>query len=94
MNPTLQTEVEQLKSNNMKWNSPQCVTACGSLLLGFMLIFMDFFLADNNEIHDSSLWVLGQAFLYAGAIFGVKGYVDGKFVKWKENINNKVTKTQ
>lgn len=72
----------------MKWTSPQCITAVGSLVLGFLLIFLDFFLTVNNEIHDGSLWVLGQAFLYAAAMFGVKGYVDGKFIKFKENMKN------
>ncbi len=67
----------------MKWTSPQCVTACGSLLLGFALIFLDFFMSELHQVHDSSLWVLGQSFLYAGSIFGLKGYVDGKFTKFK-----------
>jgi hypothetical protein len=35
-------------------------------------------MAENNEVHDSTLWVLGQAFIYAGSIFGIKGYVDGR----------------
>lgn len=67
----------------MKWNSPQCVTAVGSLIAGFILIFLDFFLSVEHVIHDSSLWVLGQCFLYAGAIFGAKGYIDSKFMKFK-----------
>lgn len=73
----------------MKWNSPQTVTAVGSLFFGFLLIFLDFFLSEQNEIHDGSLWVLGQAFLYNGAIFGVKGYIDGKFIKFKNDIKGK-----
>lgn len=71
----------------MKWLSPQCVTAVGSLILGFLLIFLDFFMTEDNIVHESSLWVLGQCFLYAGAIFGVKGYVDGKFVKFKNEVH-------
>lgn len=62
----------------MKWTSPQTVSALGSLLLGFTLIYLDFFMAEGNEVHDSTLWVLGQAFIYAGSIFGIKGYVDGR----------------
>ena len=62
----------------MKWTSPQTVSALGSLLLGFTLIYLDFFMAENNEVHDSTLWVLGQTFIYAGSIFGIKGYVDGR----------------
>ena len=73
----------------MKWTSPQCITAVGSLILGFLLIFCDFFMSADNYIHDSSLWVLGQAFLYAGAIFGVKGYIDGKFIKFTNSSTKK-----
>ena len=62
----------------MNWKSPQTVSALGSLVLGFTLIFLDFFMTEGNEIHDSTLWVLGQAFIYAGSIFGIKGYVDGR----------------
>ena len=62
----------------MKWTSPQTVSALGSLLLGFTLIYLDFFMTEGNEVHDSTLWVLGQAFIYAGSIFGIKGYVDGR----------------
>lgn len=62
----------------MKWTSPQTVSALGALLLGFTLIYLDFFMAEDNKVHDSTLWVLGQAFIYAGSIFGIKGYVDGR----------------
>ncbi len=67
----------------MKWTSPQTVSALGSLLLGFTLIYLDFFMTEGNEVHDSTLWVLGQAFIYAGSIFGIKGYVDGRL----NNVN-------
>lgn len=73
----------------MKWNSPQCVYAGISLLAGFTLIFLDFFLTETHEIHDNSLWVLGQCFLFAGTVFGFKGYIDGKFIKFKEDIAKK-----
>lgn len=72
----------------MKWTSPQAVTAVAALILGFLLIYLDFFLSEEGQVHDSSLYVLGQSFLYAGAIFGVKGYVDGKFVKFKNEEKN------
>ena len=76
----------------MKWTSPQCVSALGSLLAGFVLIYLDFFLNEQGEIHDNTLWVMGQAFIYASAIFGVKGYIDGKFIKFKKDITDNATK--
>ena len=73
----------------MKWSSPQCIYAGLSLALGFILIYLDFFLTETHEIHDNSLWVLGQSFVFAGSIFGLKGYVDGKFIKFKEDLADK-----
>lgn len=67
----------------MNWKSPQTVTAVGSLVCGFTLVFLDFFLTETHLIHDSTLYVLGQSFLYAGAIFGVKGYVDQKMISFR-----------
>lgn len=67
----------------MNWKSPQTITAVGSLICGFVLVFLDFFLTETHLIHDSTLYVLGQSFLYAGAIFGVKGYVDQKMISFR-----------
>lgn len=36
------------------------------------LTTVGFAIAPPGEIHDSVLWVLGQAFLYAGGIFGIR----------------------
>ena len=69
----------------MEWNSPQVVTAVGSLICGFVLVFLDFFLTETHLIHDSTLYVLGQSFLYAGAIFGAKGYIDNKIINYKNS---------
>lgn len=74
--------------DNMKWTSPQCVYAGLSLALGFALVYLDFFLTENHEVHDNSLWVLGQCFIFAGTVFGFKGYVDGKLIKFKEDLKN------
>lgn len=59
------------------------------MALGFLLIYLDFFLTESHEIHDNSLWVLGQCFIFAGSIFGLKGYVDGKFIKFKKDMEDK-----
>lgn len=67
----------------MNWKSPQTVTAVGSLVCGFTLVFLDFFLTETHLIHDSTLYVLGQSFLYAGAVFGVKGYIDQKMINFR-----------
>lgn len=72
----------------MNWKSPQTVTAVGSLVCGFVLVFLDFFLTETHVIHDSTLYVLGQSFLYAGAVFGVKGYIDQKMINFRSKYLN------
>ena len=42
------------------------------LLWAATLTTVGFAIAPPGEIHDSVLWVLGQAFLYAGGIFGIR----------------------
>jgi hypothetical protein len=69
----------------MNWTTPQVITAVGSLICGFVLVFLDFFLTETHIIHDSTLYVLGQSFLYAGGIFGVKGYIDNKLINYRNN---------
>lgn len=72
----------------MKWNSPQCIAAFISLISGILLCYLDFYLTETHEIHDNSLFVLGQLLLFSAGIFGVKGYVDGKFIKFKNDLQN------
>ena len=50
------------------------MTASALVMLAWAatLTTVGFAIAPPGEIHDSVLWVLGQAFLYAGGIFGIK----------------------
>lgn len=60
----------------MKWSSPQVVTAVGSIIAGFLLCFVAYFHSTDNDVPEGVLLVLGQAFVYAGTIFGCKVYID------------------
>lgn len=42
------------------------------LVWAALLTTAGFIIPPSGEVHDSVLWVLGQAFLYAGGIFGVR----------------------
>ena len=50
------------------------MTASAVVMLAWAatLTTVGFAIAPPGEIHDSVLWVLGQAFLYAGGIFGIR----------------------
>ena len=47
------------------------------LLFGISLTTAGFVIPPTGEIHESVLWVLGQALIYAGSIFGIAYYARG-----------------
>lgn len=47
------------------------------LLFGIALTTAGFVIPPTGEIHESVLWVLGQALIYAGSIFGIAYYARG-----------------
>lgn len=51
-------------------------TACLSVLMGFVICLISLFLPPKGVVDSSALWLTGQAFLFAGAVFGIKGYID------------------
>lgn len=57
----------------------QVGSAVGMLVAGMSLTIAGFIVPPLGDISDSVLWVLGQCLIYAGSIFGVGYYVDGKF---------------
>lgn len=52
------------------------VIAVCTLVLGWLLTYIDYFLSEYEGIHQSILWVLGQALTFSGALLGIKSYVD------------------
>lgn len=52
--------------------------ACANLIAGWTLTFIDYFVSTAEGVHESVLWVLGQTFIFAGCLLGVKTYVDYK----------------
>lgn len=52
-------------------------------MLSFGMIFtgIGFFVQPLGEVSDSVLWILGQALIYAGSIFGIATYTKGVIIK-------------
>lgn len=50
--------------------------AVANLACGWTLTFIDYFVSTADGVHESVLWVLGQTFIFAGCLLGVKSYVD------------------
>lgn len=62
------------------------------LCFGMALTAIGFFVSPVGEVHDSILWILGQALLYAGAIFGVAYYTKGVIDKQVKDLENRYLK--
>lgn len=60
----------------MKKTNIALATAVGMLIFGCTLTAIGFFMEPKGEVSNSVEWILGQSLMYAGAVFGLKGYVD------------------
>lgn len=56
----------------------QVWTAVGMLIAGVSLSIAGFLVEPLGIIHDSVLWFFAQCLVYAGSIFGVYIYVNGR----------------
>ena len=50
------------------------ISACAMLSFGMIFTGIGFFINPMGEVSDSVLWILGQALIYAGSIFGIATY--------------------
>lgn len=64
-------------------------SAVGMLIVGVSLNIAGFIVPPTGEISDSVLWVLAQSLIYAGSVFGVKSYIDGKVDDVKRKLESK-----
>ena len=70
----------------------QIYTAVGMLMSGVGLSVAGFIVEPTGQIHESVLWFFAQCLIYAGSIFGIGIYVNGKFNSLVDRLNNKETK--
>ncbi len=70
-------------------NNIMVCSAVGMLIVGVSLNIAGFIVPPTGEISDSVLWVLAQSLIYAGSVFGVKSYIDGKVDDVKRKLENK-----
>lgn len=81
----------------MKWdnNSKEIVTyiiAGVSLLFGFGLTIAGFIVDPLGIVSDSVLWVLGQAFVFAGALMGINLSIEHTKNKVKNELGSEIKK--
>lgn len=62
------------------------ISACLSFLIGWGITIFGFIVEPTGEVHNSVLWILGQALTYAGAAFGVTIYFKSETLEMKRSI--------
>jgi O-antigen/teichoic acid export membrane protein len=65
-----------MKQNTKDWI--QHSSALMMLVSGIVLAMLSFFL-NNYDIKENVLWYIAQTLIYAGSIFGVSIFINGKF---------------
>lgn len=77
----------------MKLTIKEIVTlssAVFAILVGFGLTVAGFIVPPLGIISDSVLWVLGQALVYAGSIFGISTHYSSEVKKFKDEIKREI----
>jgi len=59
-------------------------TAALTLISGIVLCFFSFFRSDEGAVDDSVLFYFGQCLVYAGSVFGLKGYIHHVIARYRE----------
>ena len=59
----------------------------GMLIFGAALTVAGFIVPPLGEVHDSVLWILGQALIYCGSIFGLSIYTHHKITEIENRVN-------
>ena len=57
------------------------VTAAVAFLAGWGLTIAGFLIPPKGEVHDSVLWILGQALIYTASVLGVGMYLNSELTK-------------
>ena len=61
-------------------------TAIVAFAIGFGLTIAGFFTPPKGEVHDSVLWILGQALIYTASVLGIGMYFNTKTTELNQRI--------
>lgn len=68
----------------------QYTVAIFAFLLGIIMCFIDFYVDPLAQMHDTSLWFLGQMIAFCGAVFGISLHYSGELKNFKQEIRGKI----
>lgn len=58
-------------------------TAVVAFVVGWGLTIAGFILDPQGEVHDSVLWILGQALIYTASVLGIGMYFNNQMAKFR-----------
>lgn len=70
------------------------LTAIIVLIFGMVLAFLGFYQPPVGEVSDSVLYILAQAFLFAGSVLGVSSHYATKQKELEQKIEEKLQERQ
>lgn len=73
-----------MKTTDLKQRTAY-VTAIIAFIIGWGLTIAGFIVEPTGQVHDSVLWILGQALIYTASVLGVTMYFNSQMVKFRED---------
>lgn len=58
-------------------------TAVVAFVVGWGLTIAGFIIPPKGEVHDSVLWILGQALVYTASVLGIGMYFNNQMAKFR-----------
>ena len=70
------------------------LSACAAFLIGWALSIAGFVVPPIGEVHESILFILGQALVYAASVFGIAAYFKAESIQMKDDISKHLDKVE
>ena len=61
------------------------VTAVVAFVVGWGLTIAGFIIDPTGQVHDSVLWILGQALVYTASVLGIGMYFNNQLAKFRSD---------
>lgn len=66
------------------------ILAFTAFILGWVITIAGFCVPPLGIVHETVLWILGQALLFSGSVIGIAQYYSAQLKAFKDNIGNTI----
>lgn len=63
------------------------ITAIAAFVIGWGLTIAGFIVPPTGDVHDSVLFILGQALVYSASVFGITSYFTSESKRMREDVS-------